>query len=212
MLFYRWGHWGFAVLSDSSQFTWLISGGTRNLTQEFLPPECSPVGWWLLSSLPLRSQRPVRTPPLEISACPRGWLWMEQRRHGILFRGGQICAHWLWSKCALPHRLAPNLHVKILIVSAMALGGGAFWRCFGLDEDTERCRVIGLMPLKIEEETPERSAFSVWGNREKASVGKPGSKPSPSILVSDVPASRNIYRNKCLLCKLPYLVTVADAD
>ena len=43
-------------------------------------------------------------------------------------------------------------------------------------------------------------------------LGKPGSKPSPSILVSDVPASGNIYRNKCLLCKLLYLVTVADAD
>lgn len=51
---------------------------------------------------------------------------MEQKRYGILLRGGQICAHQLWSKRALPHRLTPDLHVTILIVSATALGGGAF--------------------------------------------------------------------------------------
>ena len=134
MQFHRRGHWGFAVLSDPSQFTWLISGGTRNLTQEFLPVKCFPVGCGLLSSLLLRSQRHIRTPPPEMSACPRGWLWMERKRHGILLRGGQICAHQLWSKRALPHRLTPDLHVTILIVSATALGGGAFWRCFGPDE------------------------------------------------------------------------------
>ena len=58
------------MLGDSSWFTWLIGGGTRNLTQEFLTPESSLVAFWLLSCLPLRSQRQVRIPPLEISEFP----------------------------------------------------------------------------------------------------------------------------------------------
>ena len=91
----------------------------------------------------------------------------------------------------------------------MALGGGAFWRCFGLDEVIERSPHDGINAWKVEAETPECSAFSMWGYREKGS--KPGSRPPPSILILDIPASRNIYRNTCLLCKFLYLVTAAYA-